>query len=207
MSPSSLPGRAIVALAAVAVLIMSSLAIILVRSRKASQQASNDMAVIFRAQAPILAQADKREHQRDAVLGKNLEQIARAKLSTKTPADVIRRLPAAFSSLPEPLSVSVARLSFGPDASEAPALITVPQADLHSMFDHLEDCRACQERLATAQQDLNDERGKVSALMIERDAAVKAARGGGFWSRLRSNAKWFAIGGAMGALAASAAHH
>jgi hypothetical protein len=207
MSPSSLPGRAIVALAAVAVLIMSSLAIILVRSRRASQQASNDMAAVFRAQAPILAQAGKREHQRDAVLSKNLEQIARAKLSTKTSADVIKRLPAAFSPLPEPLTVSDAPLSSGPDAPEVPAVITVPQADLQPLFDHLQDCHACQERLATAQQDLNDERAKVSALMTERDAAVKAARGGGFWSRLRSNAKWFAIGGALGALAASAAHH
>jgi hypothetical protein len=165
------------------------------------------MAVVFRAQAPILAQAGKREHQRDAVLSKHLEQIARAKLSTNTSADVIRRLPAAFSPLPEPVSVSAAPLSSGPDAPEAPAVITVPQADLQPLFDNLADCRACQERLATAQQDLNDERAKVSALMIERDAAAKAARGGGFWSRLRSNAKWFAIGGAMGALAASAAHH
>ncbi len=205
MSPSSLPGRAIVALAAVAILIVSSLAIILVRSRKASQQASNDMAGVFRAQAPILAQADKREHQRDAVLSKNLERISRAKLSTKTSADVIKRLSAAFPSLPEPVSVSAAPLSSGPDAPEAPAVITVPQADLQPLFDHLEDCRACQEVIATAQQDLTDERVKVSALMIERDAAVKAARGGGFWSRLRSNAKWFAIGGALGALAASSA--
>jgi len=207
MSPSSLPGRAIVALAAVAILIMSSLAIILVRSGKASQQASKDMAVVFRAQAPIIAQADKRQHERDAVHSKNLKQISRDKLSTKTSADVIKRLPAAFSSLPEPVSVSVAPPSSGPNAPEAPAVITVPQADLQPLFDQLEDCRACQEAIATAQQDLTDERAKVSALMIERDAAVKAARGGGFWSRLRSNAKWFAIGGAMGALAAFAARH
>jgi hypothetical protein len=133
-----------------------------------------------------------------------------AKLSTKTSADVIKRLPAAFSPLPEPVSVSVARLSSGPDAPEAPeapAIITVPQADLQPLFGRLEDCHACQEAIVTAKQDLTDERAKVSALMIERDAAVKAARGGGFWSRLRSNAKWFAIGGALGALAASAAHH
>jgi hypothetical protein len=205
MSPSSLPARAIVALAAVAILIMSLLAIILVRSRRASQQASNNMAVVFRAQTPILAQADKREHHRDADLGKNLERISRAKLSTKTSADVLKRLPAAFSPLPGPVSVSVAPLSSGPDAPEAPAVITVPQADLQPLFDHLEDCHACQEAIATAQQDLTDERAKVSALTIERDAAAKAARGGGFWSRLRGNAKWFAIGGAMGALAASAA--
>ena len=68
-----------------------------------------------------------------------------------------------------------------------------------------EGAGAGQEQLATVQQDLQDERAKVSALAIERDAAVKAARGGGFWSRLRNGAKWFVIGGALGALAASAA--
>lgn len=207
MSPSSLPRRAIVALAAVAVLIMSSLAIVLVRSRRASQQASNDMAVVFRAEAPIIAQADKREHQRNALLRRNLAQVSRAEGSAKTPVDIAQRLPAAFSPLPRPVSVSLAQRASRPDAPEAPAIITVPQADLQPLFDRLEDCRACQERLATAQQDLNDERAKAAALMIERDAAVKAAHGGGFWYRFRSNAKWFAIGGAMGALAASAAHH
>jgi hypothetical protein len=206
MSPSSLPSRAIVILAAFATLITFSLAVIVVRSRNASRQAANDMAVVLRAQAPVLAQANKREQQRDAILSKNLAQVSRAEHSAKSPADIAKRLPVAFSPLPQPVSVSLAPPASGSGAAEAPDIITVPQADLQPMFDHLEDCRACQERLATAQQDLNDERAKVSALTIERDAAVKATRGGGFWSRLRSNAKWFAIGGAMGALAASAAH-
>jgi len=206
MSPSSLPGRAIVILAAFATLIIFSLAIIVVRSRNASRQAANDMAVVLRAQEPVLAQANNREQQRDAILRKNLAQVSRAEHSAKNPADIAKRLPAAFSPLPQPVSVSLAPPASGPNATEAPAIITVPQADLQPMFDHLEDCRACQERLATAELNLNDERAKVSALTIERDAAVKAARGGGFWSRLRSNAKWFAVGGAMGALAASAAH-
>ena len=206
MSPSSLPGRVIVIQSAIASLIIFSLAIVVVRSRNASRQAANDMAVVLRAQAPALAQANKREQQRDAILRKNLAQVSRAERSAKNPADIAKRLPAAFSPLPQPLSVSLVPPASSPDASEAPAIITVPQVDLLPMFDHLEDCRACQERLTTAQQDLDDERAKVSALMIERDAAVKAVRGGGFWSRLRSNAKWFAIGGAMGALAASAAH-
>jgi hypothetical protein len=68
MSPSSLPGRAIVILAAFATLIIFSLAIIVVRSRNASRQAANDMAVVLRAQAPVLAQVNKREQQRDAIL-------------------------------------------------------------------------------------------------------------------------------------------
>jgi hypothetical protein len=206
MSPANpLLRRAVVAFSAVAAVIMLCLVLIVVGSRKASRQADNDMAVVLRAQAPVLAQANKREQQRDAILRKDLAQVSRAEHSAKNPAAIAKRLPAAFSPLPQPVSVSLAPPASGSDAPEAPAIITVPQADLQPMFDHLEDCRACQERLATAQQDLNDERAKVSALTIERDAAVKAARGSGFWSRLRSNVKWFAIGGAMGALAASAA--
>jgi hypothetical protein len=46
-------------------------------------------------------------------------------------------------------------------------------------------------------------------LIIQRDAAIHIAKRGGFWHRLKQNAKWFAIGGAVGALALSAAapHH
>jgi hypothetical protein len=36
------------------------------------------------------------------------------------------------------------------------------------------------------------------------DAAIKASRGGGFWSRLRRRGKWFLIGGAVGAAAVAA---
>ena len=203
---SSLLLRAVSALAAVAMLTTFCLAIIVVRSRNASRQAAKDMRILFRTQAPVLDQANKREQQRDALLGKHLAQIARAKGSATKPEDIAKRLPSAFSPLPLPLSVSFAPRASGSVAVEAPAIITVPQTDLVPLFDRLEDCRACQEQLVAAQQDLSDERAKVAALTIERDVAVKAARGGGFWSRLRTGAKWFAIGVAAGALATSAAH-
>ena len=204
---SSLLLRAVCALAAVAALAAFCLAIVVVRARNASRQAADDMGVIFRAQAPVLDQANKRERHRHAVLSKDLAQIARAKRSATKPADIAKRLSATFSPLPHPLVVSLAPRSSEPGAADAPAIITVPQADLKPLFDHLEDCRSCQERLGASQQDLSDERAKVAALTIERDAALKAARGGGFWPRFRTGVKWFAIGAAAGALAASAAHH
>jgi hypothetical protein len=196
--------HAIATSAAIAALVAFCLAIIVVRSRNASRQAANEMRLAFSAQTPVLDQANKREQQRDIVLSKNLAEISKAERAPKKPEDIAKRLPAAFPPLPHPLLVSLAPRAS--NAPEAPAIITVPQADLQPLFDQLEGCRACQEQLATAQQDLNDERAKVSALMIERDAAVKVARGGGFWTRFRAGVKWFAIGGAMGALAASAAH-
>lgn len=202
---NALLGRAVRILGAIAALTAVCLSIMLARSWRASQQAAADTRVTFRAQAPILDQAKKRELQRDRVLSKNLAVISRAQRSVRKPADIAKRLPAAFPPLPHPLAVSLAPRASVPDAPEAPAIITVPQGDLKPLFDRLEDCRACQEQLATAQHDLQDERARVSALTVERDAALNAARGGGFWSRLRSDVKWFAVGGAMGALAASAA--
>jgi len=76
--------------------------------------------------------------------------------------------------------------------------LRVPSADLKPLFDFVQDCRACQARLSAAPQDLADERTKSAALTAERDAAVKAARGGGFWKRTTRAAKWCALGFAVG---------
>ena len=210
MLPATPLLRRVVALvAAISTLAALSLAIIIVRSGVASRRAANDLRAVLTAQAPALEEAQKREQQRDAVLSKNLAQIAKEKRSVRKPADIARRLPTAFPSLPRPFSVSMEPRASVPKAdalADAPAIITVPQADLKPLFDQLENCRACEEQLTAAQRHLNDERAKVSALTIERDAAVKAARGGGFWSRIRTGAKWLLIGGALGAVAASAAH-
>lgn len=203
-SANPLP-RAIAALAAIATLTAFCLAVIVARSRNAAREAAGQMRTALAAQAPIIDQANKAEQQRDKALGRNLAKISQAERASNKPNDIAARLPVAFPPLPHPLSIALAPRA--PDESEPPAVITVPQDDLKPLFDRLEDCRACQEQLATTQQDLRDERAKVSALTIERDAAVKAARGGGFWPRLRTAAKWFVIGGVMGALTASAVHH
>ena len=195
--------RAISALAAIAILIAFVLALIVVRSRNAARQAAGQMSAVFDEEQPLIAQANQREQQRDRMLAQTLGKISRAKRASKDPKVIVGILPAAFPTLPEPLSITLP-----PPTSDEPAppsVITVPPDDLAPLLDHLEGCRACQQQLAVAQQDLRDERAKVAALMAERGAAVKAAHGGGFWSHLRTGAKWFAIGGVVGALAASAA--
>lgn len=206
MAPANPPlNRAIAALAAIAAAVAFCLAVVVVRSHNASQQAANAMRLTFSAQESVLAQASQRERQRDAILSENLAKISAIERAIKKPEEIVKDLPAAFPPLPHPLSVSfpsAAPIASG--APEPPAIITVPSEDLKPLFDQLETCRACQQQLAGAEQDLSDERAKVTALKIERDAAVKAAHGGGFWSRFRSGVKWFAIGGAMGAVAASA---
>jgi len=76
--------------------------------------------------------------------------------------------------------------------------VRVPSADLKPLFDFVQDCRACQAKLTAAQQDAADQRAKFDALTKERDAAVKAAKGGGVWTRTLRAAKWLAIGVAVG---------
>jgi hypothetical protein len=82
-----------------------------------------------------------------------------------------------------------------------PAIFSIPQDDLKPLYDAIEDCEACNAKLAAAQGDLQDETTKFNAASAERDAAIKSARGT-FWTHARSAAKWFAVGAAAGAILA-----
>ena len=82
--------------------------------------------------------------------------------------------------------------------------VRVPSADLKPLFDFVQDCRACEAQLTAAQQDLADERTKSAALSKERDAAVKAAKGGTAWTRTLRAVKWAGIGFVVGYVARSA---
>jgi hypothetical protein len=82
--------------------------------------------------------------------------------------------------------------------------VRVPAADLKPLFDFVQDCRACQAKLTASLQDAKDQRAKNDALTKQRDAAVKAAKGGSVWTRTVRAAKWVAIGFAAGYLAHAA---
>lgn len=88
-----------------------------------------------------------------------------------------------------------------PNAADA----LIPSADLKPLYDFALDCRACQARLAAAQNDLTDERTKSAALIKQRDDAIRVAKGGSALRRIVRAAKWFALGAAAGAIAAKTA--
>ena len=75
----------------------------------------------------------------------------------------------------------------------------ISAADLKPLYDFVQDCRACQIKLAAAKQDASDNALKITALTRERDAAITAAKGGSFWLRLRRNSHWLVIGAAASA--------
>jgi len=99
---------------------------------------------------------------------------------------------------------SPSSLSAGPSVTQKFSA-QLPAADLKPLYDYAQDCKACQLKLNAANADLADERNKSSAIAKERDSAIRAAKGGSLWTRLKRNARWFAVGAGFGAAATLAA--
>jgi hypothetical protein len=163
--------------------------------------------------------ADARQRARDAELHDALRQVAQRKAQVQTPEQIIRELPRDLP-LPSPIVLapwSPASKDAAPGLSSStqkdaamksgaaqPGSAVIPAEDLKPLFDYVQDCKACKAELTAARKDLGDEHIKTGALEQECDAALKLARGGGFWRRAARAAKWFALGAAAGAAAAAA---
>lgn len=177
------------------------------------------------AQSKLMDQAKQQsaalsaqEKQRDAALQSQLETMRDAVGKIQTPQQIAQWLPRQLP-LPAPVTITVPpaaaqnpRLSGGQAAP--PAVATIPQQDLAPIRSAVESCEECGKKLAVAEQDAaaKDQQlqlagQQLSAAENERDAAIKAAKGGAFWTRLRRNAKWFAIGAAAAASALCASGH
>jgi hypothetical protein len=102
---------------------------------------------------------------------------------------------------PSPNSASGPSSPTQPCADAADCTAQIPAEDLKPLYNYIQDCRACQTKLAAANQNAADDAKKIAALTQERNAAVTAAKGGSFWRRLQRNATWFAAGAALGYVA------
>jgi hypothetical protein len=210
-----------------AVAIASGLVLALLAAWRADRRDRAQLAADLAAAKQLLAQADARQHNRDAQLLQTLAALAAEKRAVTSPAQIIRELPQQIP-LPVPITLQAPdpmskpqreTCSSGPacgpeglepapseGAPKSKAVIAsqavIPAVDLKPLYDFSLDCRACQAKLAAAQADLTDERAKTAVLTRERDAAVRAAKGGSVLRRIARNAKWLAIGAAAGAIAA-----
>jgi hypothetical protein len=168
---------------------------------------SQQLAATLSAQNATIQQAADREKQRDSQLTTALAAMQAQKRAVQTPEQASKQLPAVLPPLPLPVTIHDPDLSAPPAPGEVPlTTISVPQSDLVPLYDGLQDCRENKAQSDALQKDLSDEKSRSSALLHERDAALAAARGGTFLTRLKRSAKWFAIGIALGTAAATAAH-
>jgi hypothetical protein len=174
---------------------------------RAARRNSAQLTATLDSQKILIEQAATREQQRNTQLAIALSSIAAEKKRIQTPQQAVEAIPSVLPTLPLPIKVSLPDLTERPKPGDtAPTSISIPQSDLKPLYDGLQDCRACALERDTAQKDLTDERARIAALTRERDAAVAAAHGGNFWSRLKHATKWFVIGVAAGAVARTASH-
>lgn len=206
-------------LAAVAVLCV--LAIAVFAAWRADRRERDRLQSELSAAQKAVAQLTAAQAARHAQLNRTLRGLAGQKRSVNSPAAALRALrdvlplPSAIREGP-PLTALASPLPEVPAPSRKPATslrnsapsqpkqILLPAEDLKPLYDYAVDCKACQAKLAVCRADLTDEQAKAEALRRERDAALRAARGGSVWVRIGRAAKWSAIGAALGALAASA---
>jgi hypothetical protein len=160
-----------------------------------------------------LADATARQASRDAVVNDLVVGLKKKEATVQKPAQVVAALPGVIT-LPAPITIDAERPASegGPYTGKKPSndvdgvqpKVNFPAADLKPLYDFAADCKACQAKLGAAQADLTDEKAKAQALGRERDDALRAAKGGSVLRRIARAAKWFAIGAAVGAIAANA---
>lgn len=157
------------------------------------------------------AQIASEERQRDQAAAEQLAAMKKQVERLKTARQIADWLPKQLAT-PEPVKIEVPRKT---KSHPAPAAIaTIPQPDLPALRDYVESCKECSVRLQAEQEDLAGQQEqlrlageRLSAVEKERDAALKAAKGGGFWHRLKNEFKWFAIGAGAGAAALCGSGH
>jgi hypothetical protein len=201
------------------------LAVVAVTAWRADQRDRAQLASELAATKKLLADADARQHDRDAQLTQTLAELVKEKQTITTPIQIVRELSKEIP-LPAPITLQTDQnkpasraakespntnshnssepTGNGLASNNQPAPAVIPQQDLKPLYDFALDCKACQAKLTAAQSDLTDEKTKTTALTHERDDALRVARGGSVWHRITRAAKWFALGAAAGAVLANA---
>ena len=194
-------------------------AVFVVHAWLAAREDRMRLAATIETQKQIIDAADRRERERAGQLREQLAAIDALKRRIATPQQIVRALP-QYLPLPQPIHLTPPPAQQGSPLPEKPEphpaeparpaggpVAQLPVEDLKPLFDFVQDCRACQNELAEAKQQVADDRVKLDALTHERDAALRAARGGSFWTRARRAAKWFIIGVGVGAAVTANARH
>jgi hypothetical protein len=172
--------------------------------------ANQNVASQPRGAIPETEPGEKRGSERAPIPGSAPKPCASSNTSSNNgSSNCPTTIPAAGNQNPEHPSIDVPEDSASRSTADScstsnSCAAQIPAADLKPLYNYVQDCRACQDQLAAANQNLSDAAIKIAALTRERDAAITTAKGGTFWRRLRRNALWFAIGAATTYVATTA---
>jgi hypothetical protein len=175
---------------------------------KATIDAQNQVIASAQKQAKDIQDA---EDARDKATAASVAAIQSAAAKQVTPAEIAAWIPKQLG-VPQPITLQVPAPTAQNPSPNATA--SIPEADLPALRDTITACQTCSVKLSTAQADLSSRdqqaalaQKQIDALKTERDVAVRASKGGGFWSRVKSKGKWFIIGGAVAGAAICGTGH
>ena len=150
------------------------LTVVDVTAWRAEQRDRAQLASELASTKKLLADADARQHDRDAQLTQTLAELVKEKQTITTPIQIVRELSKEIP-LPAPITLQTDQNKPASNAKESPntnshnssestgyglasnsqsAPAVIPQQDLKPLYDFALDCKACQEKLAAAQSDL-----------------------------------------------------
>jgi hypothetical protein len=198
-------GRIWTAAAIIAVLVNIAFLAFALPSYWANKQAQLSLAATVDAQKSVISRLDAQMKDRDAATQAVLDKLQELAKATKTPAQAIKVLPQVVE-LPKPIYLQPAVDAAGKQLPDAPSAV-IPPESIVPLFQTLAQCKEDAATLANCQADAKDTGAKLQAVITERDKAVTAAKGGTFWHRMKSAARWTAIGVAGGAVLGIVATH
>ena len=156
---------------------------------------------MLKAQNETIAKLDAQMNQRDQQTAQLVQQIQQMAAKVRTPTQAVQALPSVVD-LPKPIYIDIPKDKEGKPLPDAPSSVVIPKESVVPLFQELAKCKQQATELDGCQATVADLKAKSATLQSERDQAVAVVRGGTFWTRVKRNAKWLAIGAAIGAAAA-----
>ena len=152
----------------------------------------------------ILSQEEARHRDLEARLQTEDERFKRA----ATPQDVAT-LATQLMNLKQPIQFVTPPAT--PSNPNPQPIAQLAASDTPQVKAYLQECESCKLKLPSLQSDLSGKEqviknlnDSLKATQDERDSWKAATKGGTFFTRLKRNAKWLALGGVLGYAAAKA---
>ena len=158
------------------------------------------------------AQKAKEDAARADAMAQLISSMKAQAAQQKTPVQIVGWSQAQLEQAIKGIQITVPAPT--PENPHPSASVTIPEASLPGLRDTIEECKECAVKLTTAQQDIasRDAQMKladqqIEALKTQRDAAIKAEKGGSWLRRTGRALKYVGIGAGIGAAALCGTGH
>jgi type II secretory pathway pseudopilin PulG len=147
------------------------------------------------AQKLIQAHLDADQKQRDADLKAKIDDLEASKqaVAKMPPAQQVQEI---TKVIPLPFPMNVQQQADPITGKLEEPKVEMPVANLKPLYDYGVTCTECQDRVSKLTADLAGAAQREQSITKERDAAIKAAKGGSFWARTKRTLKTAVCAGA-----------